>query len=298
MSAMNVCEHLDFLTRREWEDLRKTYLKQVTPFVERRRERRSRGRKHPVEDFIWEYYSLRGGRLLAWHPGAGVVLEDADEDAFPASDGYGEVEEGRTLRVAEVLKKRSSGVQWILNLQRTLASRPPVFSCLGLHEWAMVYEERDIRHTQLPLRLSHAETRRVVETLPVRCTHFDAFRFFSPSAKPFNASSLTAESRISHEQPGCIHANMDLFKWCMKLQPLLPSTLTARCFALACDAREVDMRASPYALGEFGGAPIRIETPAGRAEYLREQQNIAEQAVPLRREMIRCLEKLECFLCK
>jgi len=282
----------------EWQKERRMYLEQVSPFVERRRYRRSRGLKHPIEDFIWEYYSLRGNRLLSWHPGPGVCLEGASAEEFPDSEGYIDLDQGRMLDVEAHLARRTSGIRWILNLQQAIDARPPVFSCLGLHEWAMVYEENDIRHPQLPLRLTHAETRRVVESFPLQCTHFDAFRFFSESSRPLNDHRLTAETRVRHEQPGCIHVQMDLFKWCMKLQPLIPSALVLDCFHLACRAREVDMRASPYDVGEFGLEPIRIETPVGRAEYVQAQQLIAEDGVPCRARLIRVLAQLDAIACK
>lgn len=235
---------------------------------------------------------------MKWHPVPGTVLEDADAEEFPEADGYRDAGAGRVLDVEEVCSRRASGIRWILNLLKTIDARSPVFSCLGLHEWAMVYEEKDIRHSQLPLRLSHEETRRVVETYPMRCTHFDAFRFFSESARPLNASVLTSETRTEHEQPGCLHANMDLFKWCMKLQPLVPSSLTLRCFEMACRAREVDMQASPYDLSEYGKVPIKIETASGRSEYVQAQQEIAREGGPLRRELIQVLSDLEDLLCK
>jgi hypothetical protein len=42
------------------------------------------------------------------------------------------------------------------------------------------------------------------------------------------------------------------------------------------------MRASPYDLRDYGFAPIAVETPAGRAEYVRAQQSVVERAAPLR----------------
>ena len=39
------------------------------------------------------------------------------------------------------------------------------------------------------------------------------------------------------EQPGCLHANMDLYKWAFKLAPFAPAELVADCFALARDIR-------------------------------------------------------------
>jgi hypothetical protein len=75
---------------------------------------------------------------------------------------------------------------------------------------------------------------------------------------------------------------MDLYKWCYKLGPLIASELLVDCLELAADARELDMRASPYDLRDYGFEPIAVETPAGRAEYVRAQHSVAERAAPLR----------------
>ena len=75
---------------------------------------------------------------------------------------------------------------------------------------------------------------------------------------------------------------MDLYKWAFKLGPLVSTELVMNCLELAVDARSLDMRASPYDLRDYGFEPIAVETPGGRAEYVRTQQDIAEQAAPLR----------------
>ena len=46
------------------------------------------------------------------------------------------------------------------------------------------------------------------------------------------------------------------------------------------------MRASPYDLADLGYPPVRIETPAGRAEYARAQAGFARRAAPLRDRLI------------
>jgi hypothetical protein len=48
---------------------------------------------------------------------------------------------------------------------------------------------------------------------PLRCSHFDAFRFFTPEAVPRNAGSPSRATQQDWEQPGCLHANMDLSIW-------------------------------------------------------------------------------------
>ena len=141
----------------------------------------------------------------------------------------------------------------------------------------MVYRSAEFRHGAVPLRLGSAGTDAVVESMPLRCSHFDAFRFFTAEAVPRNAERLTRESQLHREQPGCLHANMDLYKWALKLGPLVESDLLLDCLELAAAARELDMRASPYDLTDYGFAPIRVEQPAGRAEYARCQGEIAHE---------------------
>jgi len=95
-----------------------------------------------------------------------------------------------------------------------------------------------------------------------------------------------------HEQRGCLHANMDLYKWAFKLAPFTPSELVADCFELARDIREVDMRASPYDLRALGFAPIAIETPEGRSDYESHQRTFAARGEPLRARLIALCERL------
>ncbi|MCP2294014.1 hypothetical protein APR11_000418 [Nocardia amikacinitolerans] len=190
------------------------------------------------------------------------------------------------------LARRRDTLEFVANLLRATASRPAQLSCFGLHEWAMVYRTDDVRHRQVPLRLGSEGTDAVVEAMSLRCTHFDAFRFFTPEAVGRNAQPLTRADQVAREQPGCLHANMDLYKWSFKLVPLVASQLVLDCFELACDARELDMRASPYDLTDYGYAPIRIETPSGRAEYVRRQAEIAERSATLRAALLDACKNL------
>jgi hypothetical protein len=156
----------------------------------------------------------------------------------------------------------------------------------------MVYRTDAPRHGQVPLRLGAAGTDAVVESLPVHCTHHDAFRFFTSAARPRNAIAPSRADQVMNEQPGCLHATMDLYKWAYKLSPATPSELLADCFALAVEVRELDMRASPYDLAALGYQPVRIETPSGRAEYAKAQARFAERAAPLRTRLIELCDQL------
>ena len=89
--------------------------------------------------------------------------------------------------------------------------------------------------------------------------------------------SAGARDRAAFEQPGCLHAGMDLYKHAFRLSPLVCSDLVADCFELARDIRVLDMRASPYDLSDLGYEPVRIETPAGKEEYVAAQRAFAER---------------------
>ncbi|MGW4245493.1 3-methyladenine DNA glycosylase [Nocardia sp. NPDC004722] len=251
--------------------------------------RRAAGKKHPVVDFLFTYYGHKPAQLKRWHPGYGVVLADAED--YAGFRGYhrvslGDQESDGWTADPEFLEKRRDTVEFVAGLLTATATRPAQLSCFGLHEWAMVYRTDEVRHQQVPLRLGTQGTDAVVESMQLRCTHFDAFRFFTPEAVPLNIEPLTRELQVDREQPGCLHANMDIYKWGFKLTPLIGSELLFDAFELACAARELDMKASPYDLRDFGYEPIRIETPSGRAEYVRGQAEIAERAAVLRARLL------------
>jgi len=156
-----------------------------------------------------------------------------------------------------------------------------------MHEWAMVYraEEAERRH-DLPLRLGKDGTDAAVEANPLVCTHFDAFRFFTPQAAPRNTTQPTRATQIDQEQPGCLHATMDLYKWCAKLAPAIPSERQQDCFELALEVRRVDMQASPYDVSRYGLPTIAVETPEGKREYAARQRDFASRGADLRNRIL------------
>ena len=262
--------------------------------------RRHAGAKHPVEDFLFTYYSHKPGQLSRWHPGVGVVLEGAGSSEQAGWKFYTRAEDGTraggaTVDVALFYEERASMIGFDRRLLSATAARPAQLGCFGLHEWAMVYrsEQHGQRHEQVPLRLGADGTDEVVESMNIRCTHFDAYRFYTPSAAPLNALKPTRENQTELEQPGCLHANMDLYKWAYKLVPAVGSDLLMDCFELAWRIRELDMRASPYDLTGGGYEPVRIETPAGRAEYTRAQKAFSEEAQTLRARILAVLDHVD-----
>ncbi len=279
---------LEHLPEHEWQKLAAAHRNRVRVWTGPHRARQARGEPHPVLDFLFTYYSHRPSLLERWHPGPSRVLAGESAREFLRRDEYVATDDGVRLDLARLSAKRLSTVRFIRSLLAATADRPARLNCFGLHEWAMVYRlpDEEIRHAGVPLRLGGSATDGVVETLDIRCSHYDAFRFFTASATPRNTLTPTRATQRDHEQPGCLHANMDLYKWAYKLYPYVPAEAVADCFELAAEIREMDMRASPYDLTDYGYQAVRIETPAGRAEYARAQAAFAQRAAPLRKRLI------------
>lgn len=277
-----------------WQERRQAHETRVRAWTDPHQERAARGERHPVYDFLFSYYAFRPAWLRRWHPGPDVILTGNDARDFLGWEEYRETDDGVAVDPATLPAHRHEFVAWLRNLLAGMQARPAFFGCFGLHEWAMVYRQSpaEVRHNAWPLRFSPEELARIVEAGPVCCSHFDAFRFFTLPARPLNRLQPDRATTSELEQRGCLHANMDLYKWAFKLAPFTPSELIADCFELARDIREIDMRASPYDLAALGFAPIRIETPEGRAEYERHQRAFATRGEPLRAKLIALCDRL------
>jgi hypothetical protein len=273
-----------------WTGRRDRHRQRVSAVLGPYPRRRAGGAAHPVIDFLFTYYTLRPAQLARWHPGFGVGLAGPSAAAYERLAGYHRT--GHVVTVdSNLLARRRTMIVFVAGLLDATARRPAHLGCFGLHEWAMVYRASpgDVRHRGVPMRLGNAGTDAVVESMPLRCTHFDAFRFFTEPARSRNSAQLTRDQQVDSEQPGCLHAAMDLYRWSYKLLPLVNSGLLMDAFELAYDARVLDMRAGPYDLRTFGNEPVRIETPSGRAEYVREQAVIVQRAAVVRTALLaRC----------
>ena len=282
------------LAEADWLARQSAHEQRVRVWTDPHQARVSRGEKHPVHDFLFDYYAFRPAWLKRWHPGPDVILTGPAARDFLRWREYREIQEGVGVYPAALPAHRLTFVRWLRDLLTAMQARPAFFGCYGLHEWAMVYRltPDEIRHRQLPLRFPPEEIARIVEGSAITCSHFDAFRFFTPPARPLNRLQPSREAVPQLEQRGCLHANMDLYKWAFKLAPFTPSELVADCFALAREIREVDMRASPYDLRALGFDPIAIETAAGRAEYERQQRTFTTRGEPLRARLVALCDRL------
>ena len=271
------------LSRDEWMPRATAHAERADALTAGHRARAGRGEKHPVEDFLFTYYSYKPAILRRWHPGSGVVLREAPERTgwrwYRADSGDVRVD-ANGFRA-----DKGSMYRGIVNLLRATRDRSAQFGCFGLHEWAMAYRADEVRHA-VPLRLGRNGTDAVVDAHELKCTHFDAFRFFTPDAVPRNRTSLRRDDQVAWEQPGCLHAGMDVYKWAVKLGPLVPGEVLLDAFELARDIRTLDMEASPYDLSAWDYRAVPIETPEGKAEYVTRQRALSARGQELRRRLL------------
>jgi hypothetical protein len=144
----------------------------------------------------------------------------------------------------------------------------------------------------------------VLQARGLRCTHFDALRFFAPDAKGLNLYGdagadgdlvrEVAQPRL--EQAACVHASMDLLKHAIILARYpcgqTGNDVKIQCLDLALAARKVDMCASPYDVTPFGFTPIKVEGEEGRRLYKKAQMELMGRASPIRSALIHCYSKV------
>ena len=211
---------LQIFPKENWQALAASHFQAARKLTAGARERRSAGLPHPVEDFIFQYYPYPISLLEDWQPAFGIGLEFHDFESLPPrfhARRYRTADSLCYLDATQLEEKERSRLAWIKSLLEATQRNVPHFACHGLHEWAMVYQAENIRHATLaPLRLPQDQIDSLVNSRAITCSHHDAFRFFAKKAQPFNRLQPTLETRHQNEQPGCIHANMDLYKWAAK----------------------------------------------------------------------------------
>ena len=281
----------------QWRERILAHRSRVDLWIRPHLDRRRRGIRHPVEDFLLDYYPYSTGRLRRWHPGPGIHLEGSVDEVLGIPGHV--LRDGHTLFDWMALpphhqNRLSTEVDVVRRLMRATAERPARLGCFGLHEWAMVLGQSadEVRHAGWPLRVSPEQVRQTVAEVGLRCTHFDAYRFFTDEARPLNPLTLTRANQVQTDQPGCLHANMDLYKWSMRLAPLVPAEWIADAFDLARRIRHLDMQGAPYDLSALGVEPLPLETPAGRAEFAARQRGHAEEAAVQRARLVDRLDWL------
>lgn len=264
-------------------------------------DRRRRGNPHPVVDFLFTYYRTSVATVRRWHPGPGLLLENAHHTGrtewrhYRRDSLHGRA--GLVVDTDSVLARCGKKIARARTVVDATAARSGSLGCFGLHEWAMLYKTRadDVRHEKVPLRLSHQEIDEVVSASQLRCTHFDAFRFFTEPAAPLNRHRLSRDLQPQNEQPACLHAGMDLYSWVAAMEAGAPGALLVDTLIAAFDAREFDMRSSPYDLSDWGLDPIPVETAEGRAQFVAFQKQWMQRTQVLRRRFLDTVDQLEAY---
>jgi hypothetical protein len=195
-------------------------------------------KNHPIYNFIFVYFFFNQKILFQYSPGMNTTIElDQDYDKLFSLNLAPELQpieaQSKTLAISFSEKKISKKfLQRTLQILKSVQSKLPSFWCFGLHEWAMQYHSSQLAPSpstksssfqSLPLRVSPEQIESLINPpssaiqppIPrLRCTHFDAIRFFTPSSLPLNVISPTPTRNTvdQFDQPGCIHVNMDLFK--------------------------------------------------------------------------------------
>ena len=276
------------LSLEQWMARERDHAARVDAATAGHRARRVAGTEHPVEDFLFTYYANSVTALRRWHPGAALALAGAADTERATWRFHRTSGDLVTVDLDAYLGEREARVTAIRRLLAATLDRPAQFGCFGLHEWAMVHrlDQEGVRHPQWPLRLGPTATDAVVESHQMSCSHVDAFRFFTPTARPLNALQPTRDQQVTLEQPGCLHAGMDCYKWAYQLVPLVPSELVMDCFDLARDIRVLDMRASPYDLSALGYEAVPIENREGKAAYVDAQRGFTVRSQELRRRLL------------
>lgn len=289
------------LPERLWRERERRHHETVDALTKDHLHRRRRGTPHPVVDFLFTYYRTSVGTVRRWHPGPGVILENAHHEPRARWRHYRrETLHGRTGLIVDpdsVVSRGGPRLRRSRDVVEATASRPGATGCFGLHEWAMLYRTRadDLRHGSVPLRISHEKIDEVVRGSRLRCTHFDAFRFFTEPARPLNELPLSRGDQVAHEQPACLHAGMDIYAYTAALEAGAPGELLLDALRAAFSAREIDMRSSPYDLSEWGLAPIPVETPRGRAEFVEFQREWVTRTQALRARYLRAVDRLDAL---
>ena len=220
--------------------------------------------------------------LRRWHPGAGVELEGAAEEPARAWRWYapGPTPGSVVVDAAALECEKGDSLGMIERILHQTAQRPGASAASACTNgpWCT---GRSKHRNPVPLRLGQDATDAVVEGNELRCTHFDAFRFFTPEAVPRNRDRPLREAQPAMEQPGRLHAGMDVYKWAVKLGPSCP----ARC----CSTRSSSPATSafstcrpPPTTWRRGRRPGAHRDAEGKAEYVRRQRAFAERSNALR----------------
>ena len=250
-----------------------------------------RGEAHPVWDFLFSYYSLRPRQLRRWHPGYGVALGGASARPLPGPRRlrHARRDGGRHPRASA--GSRADTVAFIADLLRaTAASARPT----ELLRAARVGDGLPDAPTSATSRFRCGWAPRAPTrwSSRCRCAAATSTPTGSSPSPPRAAQRRAAEPAVAgrHRTAGVRARQHGSVQVVLQTRPAggvgaadgLPRP-RRRCPR----ARHACQPVRPGRTTDF--APIAIETPAGRTEYVRRQQDVADRAAPLRAALLsRC----------
>ena len=263
----------------EWQARTAAHEARIDRWAVPHRERRTRGESHPVHDFLFTYYSETPGRVRRWHPGVGTALA-------PPPDGPAPHAEWRWYRTGDdgTVAPRPGGLPRRPRQRRcascTSCSPPPragrcspAASGCTSGRWSTAPTSAG---TRCPLRLGQAGTDAVVEAHPIRCTHFDAFRFFTPAGRrPQPPAADPGEpDRDWSSRAACTR------RWTSTSGPTSsapPSPVSCSPTASSWPPTSASWTCGPRrtTCSDLGYAAVAIETAEGKAEYAAAQRGFA-----------------------
>ena len=131
-----------------------------------------------------------------------------------------------------------------------------------------------------------AGTDAVVESHRIACSHFDAFRFFTPRPGRSTCSRPVRDDRAAYEQPALPARHHGPLQARLPADPAgarpswwpTASSWPATSGSSTCGPRRTTSPTSAF-------EPIRIETVEGKQEYAAAQRAFAERAAPLRERL-------------
>ena len=161
-------------------------------------------------DFLFTYYSHRPAQLRRWHPGVGLALAgEAARERLCVADVRREFRPPGTcapavgLDVGAFLAERGETVRWVA--RPAAGHGRPARAARLLRNARMGHglpaAKADVRHSATPLRLGSDGTDGVVESHRIRCSHFDAFRFFTDARPAAECAAAVAR------RPGAAWSN-------------------------------------------------------------------------------------------
>ncbi|HEX7260634.1 MAG TPA: hypothetical protein VF258_02370, partial [Luteolibacter sp.] len=143
---------MNLLATAEWEAGAARHRARAERHTLAARRRRDHGEPHPVKDFLFQYYPYPLALLDRWQPGIGVALEwpeTVDSPALPPDFQeryYLHADHSIFADPGRLSEKERDRLKWIAELLAATRNRMPNFACHGLHEWAMVYGGKEVRH--------------------------------------------------------------------------------------------------------------------------------------------------------